>query len=173
MQTRNQVFTCCARCYFNPNLRGTVILTPCWFSLNNSEIVKDVTLAFCGIQFSNISLGTCVPNLVFLTHAVSRYWAKFRRWYFRFPDFCSILEQKLNKNCHNSRTSNDVDFKLGPVTKLDKRNTIRSINFTMTSDQQILKSLSFFQFMANLGQSRSRILDAWSVKLTFLLTVTF
>ena len=27
-----------------------------------------------------------------------------------------------NENCHNTRTSNDTDMKLGPVTKLDKRN---------------------------------------------------
>ena len=27
------------------------------------------------------------------------------------------------ENCHNSRTSHDIDMKLRPVTKLDKRNT--------------------------------------------------
>ena len=31
---------------FNPNPRG-VNFTPCFFSLNNSETVKTVTLAFC------------------------------------------------------------------------------------------------------------------------------
>ena len=35
-----------------------------------------------------------------------------------------IFGQSLtNKNCDNSRTSNDIDMKLGPVTKCDKRNT--------------------------------------------------
>ena len=29
---------------------GGVILPPCWFSFNNSETVKAVTLAFCSIQ---------------------------------------------------------------------------------------------------------------------------
>ena len=29
----------------------------------------------------------------------------------------------LNRNCRNSRTSNDIQMKLKPVTKLDKRNT--------------------------------------------------
>ena len=28
----------------------------------------------------------------------------------------------MKKNCYNSRTSDDTDMKLGPVTKLDKRN---------------------------------------------------
>ena len=29
----------------------------------------------------------------------------------------------MNKNCHNSRTSNDISKKHGPVTKVDKRKT--------------------------------------------------
>ena len=37
----------------------------------------------------------------------------------------------------------------------------------MISYQQIVTSLSFFQFMTNLEQSRSRIQEGWSVKLTF------
>ena len=41
-----------------------------------------------------------------------------------------ISGQSLIKvNCHNSRTSDDIDVKLGPVTKLDKRNKIRSKKF--------------------------------------------
>ena len=32
----------------------------------------------------------------------------------------------IKENCHNSRTSDDIDMKLGPVTKLDKRNKITS-----------------------------------------------
>ena len=33
-----------------------------------------------------------------------------------------ISGQSLTKeNCHNFRTSNDIDKKLGPLTKLDKR----------------------------------------------------
>ena len=38
---------------FNPNLgggSGGVILPPCWFSLNNSKMVKAVTLAFYSIE---------------------------------------------------------------------------------------------------------------------------
>ena len=32
----------------------------------------------------------------------------------------------MKENSHNSRTSNDIDMKLGTVTKLDKRNTATS-----------------------------------------------
>ena len=42
----------------------------------------------------------------------------------------SIFGQFLIKrNCHNSRTSDVFDMKLGPVTKIDKRNKTTSKNF--------------------------------------------
>ena len=74
------------------------------------------------------------------------------------------MEKK--ENCHNSRPSNDIDVKLGPWTKFEKRNTQhkKTENGAMTS---------FIWFIANLEQCGSRISDAWSVKLTFSLTVTF
>ena len=46
-------------------------------------------------------------------------------------------------------------------------------NLTATSYQQIVTSLSFGQFLANLQQRGSRIPDALSIKLTFSLIVTF
>ena len=64
-------------------------------------------------------------------------------------------------------------MKLGPVTKLGKGNTATSKKFTMTSCQQIVMSLLFFRLTANLEQRGSPILDAWSVKRTISLTVTF
>ena len=79
----------------------------------------------------------------------------------------------IKENCHNSSTSDIMDMKLGPVTKLHKRNKITSKNLTMASCLEIVTSLSFFQFMANLEQSGSWILDPQSVKLMFSLIVTF
>ena len=35
----------------------------------------------------------------------------------------------MKKNCHNSRTSDDIDMKLGPATKLDKKNKTSSKKF--------------------------------------------
>ena len=81
-----------------------------WFCLNNSEKVKALTLAFCSIQKSfikGIHYKFGVPNLP------------------QSPDINqtsngSISDSQisgqslLNKNCHNSRTSNDTDIKLGP-----------------------------------------------------------
>ena len=38
------------------------------------------------------------------------------------PDFWISGQYLLNENCHNSRTSNGIDMKLGPVTKFDRKN---------------------------------------------------
>ena len=84
-----------------------------------------------------------------------------------------IAQSLMKENCHNSRTSEDIVMKLGPVTKLDKRSKTGSKKLSMTTCQQIEMSLSFFRFMTNLEKCESRIPDAWSVKLTFSLIVTF
>ena len=41
-------------------------------------------------------------------------------------DFRISGQSLVKRNCHNSRTSDDIDMKLGPVTKLDKRNKTTS-----------------------------------------------
>ena len=43
-----------------------------------------------------------------------------------FANFRISGQSLIKVNCHNSRTSDDIDMKLGPVTKLDKRNKITS-----------------------------------------------
>ena len=69
----------------------------------------------------------------------------------------------INKNFSNSRTSSDVDIKVGPVTNLTRetrqcQNLKKKKKLKMILCQQIVTSLSFFQFIANLDQSRNRIL---------------
>ena len=88
-------------------------------------------------------------------------------------DFRISSQSLIKKNCHNSRTSNDIDMKLGPVPILKRETRQHQKNLTMMSCRQIVTSLSLFRFMANLQQSGSRISNAWSVKLTFSLMVTF
>ena len=39
----------------------------------------------------------------------------------------------MKENCQNSRTSDDIDMKLGPVTKFAKRNKTTSKKLTMAS----------------------------------------
>ena len=64
-------------------------------------------------------------------------------------------------------------MKLGPATKLDKRNKTTSKKFDDTSCRKIVTSLSFFGFLATLEQSGGWIPDTESVEVTFYVTVTF
>ena len=59
----------------------------------------------------------------------------------------------IKENYYNSRTSKDIDMKLGLVPKFDTRNTITSKKLTMTSCQEVVTLL--------LEQSGSRIPNAW------------
>ena len=62
-------------------------------------------------------------NLVFLTNPCLQNLGKTQTWVFPVSGF---LISSLTVNSHNSRTSNDIDIKLEPVTKLDKRSTTTS-----------------------------------------------
>ena len=64
--------------------------------------------------------------------SISRYWAKLILGYFRFLDSWSI---HYKKNCHNSRTNDNIEMKLGPVTKPDKKNkaTLKKIEDNVIS----------------------------------------
>ena len=99
--------------------RGRVILTPppSWFSLNNSKTVKAVTLEFRSIQ----------------EHSITDIIAKFsihnspqspdigKNSDGGISDFWISGQSLIKENCQNARTSDDIDMKLGPVTKLNKR----------------------------------------------------
>ena len=41
-------------------------------------------------------------------------------------DFRISGQSLIKENCHNSRTNNDIDMKLGPVTKIEKGNKTTS-----------------------------------------------
>ena len=88
-------------------------------------------------------------------------------------DFRISDQSFINENCHNSRTTHDIDMKLESVTKLDKRNTATSKIFDDDDTSATWNVSVFFQFMVNLQPFGSRIPDAWSIKLTFSLTITF
>ena len=64
-------------------------------------------------------------------------------------------------------------MKLGPVTKLDKRNKITSKNLILTSCRKVVTSLSFFGVLTNLEQSGGRIPDKESAKVMFSVIETF
>ena len=64
----------------------------------------------------------------------------------------------IEENCDNSRTNNDIDVKLGPVTKLEKKTR----QYQKSDDgviSEFVTSLSFFGFITNLEQFESWIPD--------------
>ena len=102
----------------NPNLAGNLSpppppIVPCWITLNNSEMVKVATLAICSSQqhfIRDIRAKVGIPKstqILSKTQTGGVFW---------------VSGQFLVKeNCHNSRTSNDIGMRLGPVITLDKR----------------------------------------------------
>ena len=62
-------------------------------------------------------------------------------------------------------------MKLGPVTKLDKRN--KTTSKKLTSCQKIVTSLPFFGFLTNLEQSGGRSPDTESANVMFSVIVAF
>ena len=64
-----------------------------------------------------------MPNLVSLTCSCLKILGKTQMGLFSVSGFGQSLRKE---NCQNSRTNNDIDMKLGPVTKLDKRNKATS-----------------------------------------------
>ena len=80
----------------------------------------------------------------------------------------------IKENCHNSRTSDDIDIKIRPVTTLEKKNMATSKNWTITSCQQIVTSLFFLriygQYAAIQKLNSRRMVYKTSLTVTFYLT---
>ena len=113
------------------------LILPSWCQLNNSETLKTVTPTFCSIQY--ISLVTSTPNFVSLTCPSLEILGKSQGIY----DFPISGQSFIKENCHNSRTRNDIDMKLGPVTKLDKRNTRTLKKLTIAPCRQLWRYCHF------------------------------
>ena len=95
-----------------------------------------------------------MPNLVFLTRPSLQILGITKA--LGISDIQLSGQPLVKGNCHNSRTSDDIDIKLGPVNKIEKRNKKASKKLTMASCLKIATSLSFFSFTASLEQSGSR-----------------
>ena len=64
-----------------------------------------------------------------------------------FPSFWISGQFLLKENCHNSRTSDNIDMKLGPVTEIDKRNKTTFKNIGDDFDpNKILSIITFSHF---------------------------
>ena len=97
-------------------------------------MVKAVTLAFCSIPqhfITDIRAKFGIPNLP-QGPDIGQNSDK------GIYDFQISGQSLIKETCHNSRTSDYIDMKLGPVTSLDKKNKTTSKNLTMTSCQKIV-----------------------------------
>ena len=72
----------------------------------------------------------------------------------------------MNKNCYNSRTSDDIDIKLEPPSKLEKSYTMASTKF---DNDFILANYDNLQTIA----IRKPDSDAWYIIIKFSLITTF
>ena len=145
---------------------GGVNFTPLLFSLNNSETVKAVTLAFC--TFSNFLLETFAPNLVSLTCPSLQILRRTQTGVFPISGFLVSKRKLFNEN---SRTSHDIDMKLRPVAKLDKRNTETSNKFdddAMSPNYDAIAFFPIYGLFAAIMEPYSRL----SLTITFYLTKT-
>ena len=129
-------------------------------------MIKSVTLSFCSIQqhfIRDVHGKFGIPN--------SRQSPDIgQNSDGGISDFPFSGQSLIKGNCRNSRTSVDIDKKLGPVTKRHKRNKTRSKKLTMTSFRKIVTPLIFFQFTANFEQFGSRIPDALVCKTYIFIT---
>ena len=67
-----------------------------------------------------------MPNLVFLTRRSLQILDKTQNN--SISDFQISGQSHVKGNCHNSRTSDDTDIKLGPINELDKTQLFKSIS---------------------------------------------
>ena len=67
-----------------------------------------------------------MPNLVSVTCPSLQMLGKSQTG---ISDFRISGQSLIKENCQNYRTSHDIDMKLRPVTKIDKRNKTTSKNF--------------------------------------------
>ena len=115
--------------------------------------MKAVTLAFCSIQWhfiKDICAKCGIPNFPQSPDIGQNPDGG-------ISDFRISGQSVITEICHNSRTSDDFDMKLGPVTKLDKKNNTTSKTFGDDAMSENCDVIPIFQFMANLEQSGSRI----------------
>ena len=94
---------------------GNFIPPPSSFSLNNPEMVK----AFSNIFIRDIRTKFGISNLPQSPDIEQNSDGG-------ISDFRISGQFLIKENFHNSRTSDDVDMKLGPVTKLHKRSKTTS-----------------------------------------------
>ena len=119
---------------FNRYQGWSGVYSLCWFSLNSSEMVTVI------LQQSVTFYKRHLRQIQFLNLPQSPDTGENSDE--SMSDFRISGQSLINKNRHNSGTSNSIDMKLGPVTKLCKRNKEAGKNLKMTYFQKTVTSVS-------------------------------
>ena len=69
-------------------------------------------------------------------------------------DFWISGQVLVKENCDNTRTSDDIDMKLEPVTKLDKKNKTTSKNIDVDVMSEICGAIVIFRIFYQFGAVR-------------------
>ena len=85
-----------------------------------------------------------MPNLIFLTRPSLQILVKTQMGVFPIS-----AQSLIKRNCHNSRTNDDIDMTLGPVSKLDKSNKTLPKKF---DDEVMSENCSFVAIFLIYGQ---------------------
>ena len=138
-------------------------------SQNNSKTVKAVTLAFCSIQqhsIRNIRARFGIRNL-------SQSPDIWKNSDGGISNFQISGQSIIKENCHNSRPSDDIHKKLGPVNKLDKRNktTPKKLDDAVMSEN--CNVIAVFPIDGQFGAIRKPDLGRIVLRAMFLLIVNF
>ena len=110
----------------------------CWFSLDGKSCNPDI------LQHS-VTFG--IPNLL-QSPDTGQNWDK------DISDYRISAQSLIKENCHNSRTRDDIDMKLGPVTKLDKRNKTTSKKFDVDVMSENCDVIVIFRIFGQFGAVR-------------------
>ena len=69
-------------------------------------------------------------------------------------DFLISGQSLTKENCHNSRTSDDIEMKLSQITKLDKENKTTSRKFDVDVISEYCDVIVIFQIFSQFGAVR-------------------
>ena len=110
------------KCILNPNLSVGIILSPSSISLNS---IRDIHAKFGIYNFpQSPDIGQNSDGGI--------------------SDFRISGQSLIKENCHNSRVRDDIDMKLGPVTKLEKRNKTTSKKFDVSRNWDVIVIFRIF-----------------------------
>ena len=120
--------------------------------LINSLTLICVCVCLCVCVSLNILLETFVPNLVSPTCHSLLILGKTQTGVFPISGF--LVNPLQKKIVNNSRTGDDIDMKLGPITKLHKRNKITSKKFDDDVMSKNCDVIVIFRFYGQFGAIR-------------------